>query len=318
VTTPATPTPATPTPPQVAPPQQQAQPQQAQTQPGTTRTASAHQSARRRAIRLSFRGILVSELIKLWTLRSTVWCCAIVVALAFGIGLLAAVTIGSGQGTIPDATQQSLAVNAATIGIQFSQLVLSVLGVLVISGEYATGMTRSTLTAVPKRIPALLGKAIVLAVTAFALGLVTMYGSALVGLPFLSNSGIHTNFADSKVDLALLGGATYLALVALMAFGIGAIIRSTAGGIAASLGLLLVLPTMLLILGGVTQATWVQNVAAFLPTNAGGHLFAYSSDGSTSAPGIISLDATSGGLVLVAWAAVAIAIAAVLLRRRDA
>jgi ABC-2 type transport system permease protein len=285
-----------------------------------TRTASAHQSGRptTRATSLSFGGILVSELIKLWTLRSTVWCCAIVLALAFGVGFLAAVTIGSGQSTIPDATQQSLAVSAATIGILFSQLVLSVLGVLVVSGEYATGMIRSTLTAVPKRIPALLGKAIVLAVTAFAIGLVTTYGSALLGLPFLSNSGIHTNFADPKVNLALLGGAAYLALVALLSFGIGAIIRSSAGGIAASLGVLLVLPVVLQILSNLAGATWVQNIAGFLPTNAGGHLYAYSSDVSTTTAGVISLNATSGGLVLVAWAVVAIVVAALLLRRRDA
>jgi ABC-2 type transport system permease protein len=288
--------------------------------PTPTRTASAHQSGRptARAVSLSFGGILVSELIKLWTLRSTVWCCAIVLALAFGIGFLAAVTIGSGQSTLQEAAQQSLAVTAATIGILFSQLVLSVLGVLVISGEYATGMIRSTLTAVPKRIPALLGKAIVLAVTAFALGLVTMYGSALLGLPFLSNSGIHTNFADPKVNLALLGGAAYLALVALLSFGIGAIIRSSAGGIAASLGVLLVLPVVLQILSNLAGAAWVQNIAGFLPTNAGGHLYAYNTDVSTATAGVISLNATSGGLVLVAWAVVAIVVAALLLRRRDA
>jgi ABC-2 type transport system permease protein len=287
--------------------------------PTPTRTASAHQSGRpsARAVSLSFGGILVSELIKLWTLRSTVWCCAIVLTLAFGIGLLASLTIGSGQSAIPNTEQQVQAVSAATIGILFSQLVLSVLGVLVISGEYGTGMIRSTLTAVPKRIPALLGKAIVLAVTSFALGLVTIYGAALLGLPFLSNSGIHTNFADPKLNLALLGGAAYLALIALMAFGIGAIIHSSAGGIATALGLLLVLPTVLQIFASITQAAWVQNVANFLPTNAGGHLFAYSSDGSTTA-GVISLNATSGGLVLVAWAAVAIVVAAILLRRRDA
>ncbi|MDQ1561729.1 MAG: type transport system permease protein, partial [Actinomycetota bacterium] len=288
--------------------------------PTPTRIASAHQSGRPkvRVVGLSFGGILVSELIKLWTLRSTVWCCAIVLALAFGIGLLAAGFAGSQPGTIPGAAQQSQAVTVATIGVIFGQLVLSVLGVLVISGEYGTGMIRSTLAAVPKRIPALLGKAIVLAVTSLALGLVTIYGTALLQLPFLSNAGIHTNFADPKLNLALLGGVAYLALIALMSFGIGAIIRNSAGGIATALGLLLVLPTVLQIFAAVTQATWVQNVAEFLPTNAGGHLFTYASTASTSATGVISLNATEGGLVLVAWAVVAIAVAALLLRRRDA
>ena len=291
------------------------------TTPATARNTTAHQSgnpsARRRAVSLSFGGILVSELIKLWTLRSTVWCCAIVVALAFGIGLMIGLFSGSAQGTMPNAAQQTQAAFDATIGILFGQLVLSVLGVLVVSGEYGTGMIRSTLTAVPKRIPALLAKAIVLAVTAFVLGLVTIYGTALIQLPLLSNVGIHTNFADPKLNLALLGGAAYLALIALMSFGIGAIIHSSAGGIATALGVLLVLPTVLQIFAAVTQATWVQNVAGFLPTNAGGHLFTYGSEASTTA-GVISLNATLGGLVLVAWAAVAIVVAAILLRRRDA
>jgi ABC-2 type transport system permease protein len=280
---------------------------------------SGHPSARGRSTSLSFGGVLVSELIKLWTLRSTVWCCAIVVALAFGIGLLVAGFSGSPSATIPDAGQQAQAVFDSTIGINFGQLVLSVLGVLVISGEYGTGMIRSTLAAVPKRIPALLGKAIVLGVTSIALGLVTIYGTALLQLPFLSNVGIHTNFADPKLHLALLGGAAYLALVALMSFGIGAIIRNSAGGIATALGLLLVLPTVFQILAALTHATWVQNVAEFLPTMAGGHLFAYASGASTTTTaGVVSLNATTGGLVLVAWAVVAIAVASVLLRRRDA
>jgi ABC-2 type transport system permease protein len=288
--------------------------------PTPTRTASAHQSGRptARVVSLSFGGILVSELIKLWTLRSTVWCCAIVLALAFGIGLLVAGFAGSQPGTIPDAGQQAQAAGVATIGVIFGQLVLSVLGVLVISGEYGTGMIRSTLAAVPKRIPALLGKAIVLAVTSFALGLVTIYGTALLQFPFLSNAGIHTNFADPKLNLALLGGAAYLALIALIAFGIGAIVRNSAAGIATALGLLLVLPPMLQLIAGWTRTTWPLNVEGFLPTSAGGHLFVYGSDASTTAAGVISLNATSGGLVLVAWAVVAIAVAALLLRRRDA
>src|ERR1700712_3580861 len=132
---------------------------------------------------LSFGGILRSEWIKLRTLRSTVWCYAVLVALTIGIGLLVASFIGTGSGA--DAHRND-AVQAVTVGVSFGQLVVAVLGTLVITGEYGTGMIRSTLAAVPQRTPALVGKAVVFAVVTFVISFVSMVVTLVAATPIFS------------------------------------------------------------------------------------------------------------------------------------
>lgn len=275
-------------------------------------------------IRLTFRGVLKSEFIKLWTLRSTFWCCVIVIVLSVGIGLLLATVQAPARAGVPvnpsptTAAQQATAVRDATVGTGIGQLVLSVLGVLVISGEYSTGMIRSTFAAEPKRLPTLFAKAIVLGITTFVVGLVTVFGTAAIIFPLLPGIHVHPNWGDSKLELALFGAAGYLAVISLIAFSIGALIRTTAGGIAAAIGLILVAPTILDIVAATTGATWAQNLVAFAPTNAGGKLYAYVSSAPSTTSGVVSLDAHTGGLVLLAWFVVLFVAAAVLLKRRDA
>jgi ABC-2 type transport system permease protein len=107
-------------------------------------------------------------------------------------------------------------------------------------------------------------------------------------------------------------------LIALIAFSIGAIIRNSAGGIAAALGLVLVLPGVVSLIGALTQATWVQNIATILPTSAGGNLFSYTQSKTAVVSGVLSLDRLDGGLILLGWFVVLFVVAAVLLKRRDA
>jgi len=283
------------------------------------------ETAPTRKSRLTFGGVLTAEFIKLWTLRSTLWCCVILVVLSVGFGLLlssfqrpqtpgapaaAALTLGA---------QQAVALSDATIGVGIGQLVLSVLGVLVISGEYTTGMIRSTFAAEPKRLPTLFAKAAALAVTTFLVSLITVFGTAAVIFPILPGIHVHPNWGDSNLLIGLLGGAAYLALISLLAFTIGAIIRSTAGGIAAAIGLVLVVPTVLEIVSGTTGLIWIDNVVNFLPTQAGRLLYGYGSPtAGVTKTGVVILDSTSGGLVLVGWFVVLFVVAAVLLKRRDA
>ena len=269
--------------------------------------------------RLSFAGILRSEWIKLFSLRSTVWCYVIIVAVTIGLGVLLAFTLQPG-GTLDHAGQQNVALQAATLSVGFSQLVSSVLGALVITGEYGTGMIRSTLTAVPKRLPALTAKILVLGLTTFVVSLVAMIITALITAPVLSGVGVHPDFGDSAYLLAILGAAGYLALIGILSLAIGAIVRNSAGGIAAALGLILVVPIVLRILVGVTRAEWAQNVGAFLPDSAGGRMYAYTAGvvAQAGSPDAIVLDPWQGALVLVAWVVVLLVIASVLLKRRDA
>jgi ABC-2 type transport system permease protein len=269
---------------------------------------------------LTFGGTLRSEWIKLRTLRSTIWCYGIVIAITVLFGILLAQTadgsFASAGQEMPADMQQSIAVQVSTLGITFSQLVAAVLGVLVVSGEFGTGMIRSTFTAVPKRLPALFAKAIVFGVVTFVVGLIAIFATAAITAPMLPESGITPDFGDPQYLGALVGGALYLALIGILSLAIGAIVRNSAGGIAASLGLVLVLPPVLQIIVAVTQAEWAQNVATFLPDLAGGRLWAYAAEASTT-DGIVTLDALQGGLVLLAWVVGMFVIASVLLKRRD-
>ena len=282
-------------------------------------TATATIRSRERS-GLSFGGILVSEWIKLRSLRSTGWCYLIMIVMTVGIGLLLSPVVGD----IRDSTggsSQSSAVLVATAGIAFSQLVVSVLGALVITGEYGTGMIRSTLTAVPRRFPALLAKAIVFGLVTFLVGLVAIVGTALITAPLLSGTGAAPDFGDGTYLLALLGGAGYLALVGVLSFSLGAIIRSSAGGIAAALGLILVVPTVVQIFTFTMKQAWVANLGTFLPSAAGAKMYEYAVTSPSAVPaldGVVVLDQLQGTLVLLAWVLVLFGVAAALLKSRDA
>jgi ABC-2 type transport system permease protein len=267
---------------------------------------------------VSFGGVLRSEWIKLTTLRSTVWCYIIIVVLTIGLGLLLASTFTSDTPLSPE-NRQVIWTQAATLSIGFSQLVAAVLGALMITGEYGTGMIRSTLTAVPARIPALVAKALVFGVSTFVVSAVSIIASALLAMPVLTARGFDIDPGDGQVWWSLFGGAGYIALIGVLALAIGALIRNSAGGIAAALGLILVVPTIVQIFAGITKAVWVTNLGTFLPNAAGERMYTYiTSVAPPVAADTIVLDPWQGFLVVLAWVAVLFALAAVLLKRRDA
>jgi len=260
---------------------------------------------------LSTVGVIRSEWIKLRTVRSTVWSYAIIVAVSLGLALLLSSVSDFGTNAVPEDQQNVILLQASTFGIYFGQLIVAVLGVLVISGEYSTGMIRSTLTAVPKRIPALAAKALVLFAATFVVGLVSAFGSLAIAMPILAGQGIQADFGDGTLLGDLLLSALYLALVAVFALGVGTILRSSAGGIAAALGVILLLPTVLQVFAGLTQAQWAVDLMPYLLSNAGTGMFTPSFDGT-------GLEQWQNTLVVLAWVAVSIVGGAVLLKRRDA
>ena len=196
----------------------------------------------------------------------------------------------------------------ALAGVNASQLAIAVLGVLVITGEYSTGMIRSTLIAVPKRLPVLWAKLAVHAVVSFVL----MVPSVLIGFfasqAILSRHHIlQISFGAPGVARSVLGGAVYVMLVGIFALGIGAIVRSTAGGIATFAGIFFVIPPLMNIL----PASWNDAISKYLPSEAGRQLFSLQQ-------GAHSLSPLWGGLLLLGYCAAAVAAAAVLFVRRDA
>lgn len=275
--------------------------------------------------RVTFGGILRSEWIKLVTLRSTVWCYVILVVLTVGFGALVAALIsspGDEQFAVPATPEaiQSTWLMVSTAGIGFAQLVIAVLGSMVITGEYGTGMIRSTFAAVPRRLPALVGKVLVFGVVSFVVALVALLVTALAVVPILGANDLVVDLADPEIWRGLVGAAGFVALIGLLALGIGTIIRNTAGAIAATLGLLLVLPTVLQIVSGLTRAEWVLNATAFLPSSAGSQISAYPTEPVETPPDVLvalTLEPWQALVVLLAWVVVPLVVGAVLLKRRD-
>lgn len=269
--------------------------------------------------RLTFGGLLHSEWIKLTTLRSTVWCYLIMAAVTLGLGFLLSFSLAPDPSAATSAEgTQSTWVQIAVLGINFSQLVSVVLGALMITGEYGTGMIRSTMTAAPQRVPALLAKAIVFGVVTFVVVFASIVTTALVTAPVLAGQGLGPDLADGQAWLSMVGGAGYVTLIGVMALSIGAIIRNGAGGIAAGLGLVLVVPTVLQVIAGITQAVWPLNAAAFLPSSAS--LMSAYRPTLAAAPAqadLVVLDPAQAALVLAGWVVATFVIAALLLRRRD-
>ncbi len=270
--------------------------------------------------KLTFGGLLVSEWIKLTTVRSTVWSLAILVLISVGLGLLIATFLEAGDagaaggpggpGSPADAAAAAAtdwALTSATAGMSMASLVAAILGALNVTSEYSTGMIRSSLAAVPKRLPVLFAKAVVLALVTFGVGLITLFGTYLIVTPILEGKGFEAHLDDPQTVIALIGGAAYLAIVAVFSLGLGTIIRSGAGAIAAAVGVLLILPPLFLLV----PLEWLHDLAPYLLSSAGGQMHTIPT-GSTDVEGWVAV------IVSVAWAVVSLVVAAVLLKRRDA
>ena len=282
-----------------------------------TAVATSHRADPLAGAHVSFGRVLRSEWIKLTSLRSTPWTVGVTIIAMVGIALLGAVSIAAtanmvASGEIPaDAGVPDFGPrDGATMvnsGWIFGQIVITVLGVLVITGEYSTGQIRSTLTAVPKRLPVLVAKALLVAVIAFITGLVSVAISYLATAPILDPHGAVPDLGDGETIRVLLGAPLYLTLVALLAFGVGAMLRHAAAGISAVLGLLL----MLQLLAQFITVDWFQDIARYFPMSAGSLITAYASDGQQLSP-------WQGFGVLAIYVVIALVAAGVLLRRRDA
>ncbi|GIG28903.1 ABC transporter permease subunit [Cellulomonas marina] len=269
---------------------------------------------------VTFGRVLRSEWIKLWSLRSTWW--TVVLTVVAFVGLVAAMSgivrqIG-GDGPADPATGAELSASFVySIAVQPASLAAVTLGVLAITGEYTTGMIRSTFAAVPRRLPALWAKAVVVFLVMAVTALVAVALGYAVSTLILSGPGLALDLDLAESWRVLLGSVLYLATVALFAFAIGAIIRHSAGALATIFGLLLVVENV------VAAIPWepLRYVRPFLPASSGARItLPDAAQGIYANPDAYWLDlsiAESFG-ILVAWTVVLLAIAAVLMRRRDA
>lgn len=192
-------------------------------------------------------------------------------------------------------------------GFFLAQLVVGVLGVLVVTGEYSTGMIRASLSAAPTRLPVLWAKAAVFAGVTYVVTTVSSLGAYFVGQAFFSAQHINSTLATPGVLRAVLGTGLYLTLVGLLGVALGWIVRHTAGAIGTVFGLLLVLP----VLATALPDSWAKHIVPYLPSVAGQQLIAVQPSPDNLAP-------WAGFAVFCGYVVVGVVVAVVLLRRRDA
>jgi ABC-2 type transport system permease protein len=283
--------------------------------------------------RVGLRGAMAAEWTKLWSVRSTIW-----TLVATGVAVIGLCALGTGtvnpSEIIDDPTRRSL------IGVFLGQLIFGVLGVLVMSAEYGTGTIRSTLAQVPRRPVVLAAKIVVfgavavvvseiLAFSAFAIGQAILSAKHAVGsstaiahraqqlglkVPHNLQGVLSTGSASlgqAGVLRAVIGAGLYLAVLGLLALGLGTIIRHTAGAISAFVGVVLVLPIIVQAL-----PTSISNaVARYLPSNIG--LVMFSTHGTPDRIGP-AFSPWTGFALLVSYVVVVLAVGCVVLVRRDA
>jgi hypothetical protein len=252
--------------------------------------------------------VAVSEWTKLRSLRSTRWSLLAAILLTIGFPLLFAAVTSSHWGSMsPHERADRHPLDIALAGVNVSQLAVAVLGVLVITGEYSTGMIRASFSAVPKRLPVLWAKTAVFGVVTFLLVLPSVLIAFFASQAILSRHDIlQISFSHPGVARSVIGGAVYVLLVGIFALGIGAIIRNTAGGIATFAGIFFVLPPLM----NVLPASWNHAIRKYLPSEAGRQIFSLTHDSNSLSP-------LWGGLLFAGYCAAVLALAAVLLVRRD-
>jgi hypothetical protein len=252
--------------------------------------------------------VALSEWTKLRSLRSTRWSLLAAILLTIGFpALFAAVTSSHWGSMSPGERASRHPLDIALAGVNVSQLAVAVLGVLVITGEYSTGMIRASFSAVPKRLPVLWGKTAVFGLVTFLLMLPSVLIAFYVSQAILSRHHIlQTSLSQPGVARSVVGGSVFLVLVGIFALGIGAIVRNTAGGIATFAAIFFVIPPLM----NVLPTSWNNAISKYLPSEAGRQIFSLTHDSTSLSP-------LWGGLLFAGYCALAIAVAAVLLVRRD-
>jgi ABC-type transport system involved in multi-copper enzyme maturation permease subunit len=252
-----------------------------------------------------FADIVRSEFCKLRSVRSTFW--SLFAAVAFNVGLAALLAIFL-PGQLSAHDRATLDVTRVSLGgMHLSQIAFGVLGVLIITGEYTTGMIRASLSAVPQRRLVLAAKITVFAASALIVGVFASFAAYLVFQAFLSGNSLRTSIGDPGVLRAVIGGGLYLTVLGLLGLGLGAIIRSSAGAIAALFSLLFV-PQLLTEL---LPHSWKTTISPYVPMQAGSTIFSARHEANT-------LGAWTGFGVFCLYAAFALAVGFFLINRRDA
>ena len=259
---------------------------------------------------LTFGREVKSEWIKFTTLRSTWITYAVALLLSLGIGALVTYLHGHDYATHTDHRADDIfdPVVFTQTGVFLAQLAVGVMGVLCVTGEYATGMIRASMTAIPKRTPVLLAKVVVFGLVTAAVSAIMTFGAFFIGQAILTQWHMNTSIGASGVVRGLLGGAYYVTIIGLIGLGLGFLLRNTAGAIASLVGVVLILP----IIASTLPSSWSDHINKYLPSNMVDHLISvvpHPSDNVLSRPIEFGL--------LAAYALLALVLGWLVMKRKD-
>jgi ABC-2 type transport system permease protein len=246
-----------------------------------------------------------AEWIKFWTVRSTRWS----VATLFGMGAgLTVLVCWAAAGELAGEPADEAAAAFVTWGLMLAQIAAVVLGAMVVTSEYGTGMIRATFAATPSRGAVLAAKALVLTSTLFVVGTATAFAGYFGGNPFLANEGVGVALSDDGVLRAMFGSGLYMAGLGLFSAAVGLLVRHTAAALSIVLGLVFVVGNMVFLLPG----NWGEWIGKLMPGNAGSPV------ASAAAFNPMLLDPWVGFAVFTGEVAVVLLAGYLVLRRRDA
>jgi len=255
-------------------------------------------------------GVARSEWTKIRSLRSTYWTFMVTAGLTIGLGSLFSLGRTSGRSS----GRNPLTANFNAAGFAFnamflSQLAIGVLGVLIITAEYSSGMIRTSFTAVPQRGSLLAVKATVFALVTFVVAALTTFATFFASQAILNRGTLNLGVSITSPHALriVIGAALYLTVCSLLGVALGALLRSTAAAITALAGLLFILPILMNFL----PVSWHRDtIAQWLPSNAGMQIIEKTTQPLQFSPWV-------GLAVFAGWVVLAFAAALVLLRRRD-
>jgi ABC-2 type transport system permease protein len=263
--------------------------------------------------RAGFGHFLLAEWTKIRSVRSTLWTliAAVVVIVGF-TALISWITVANWTGPHAAARDARAIADPTSIifgaSVYLGQLAIAVLGVLVVTTEYSTGVIRASLLAVPRRYAMLAAKVVVFTVVMFILAEVIAFGSFFVGSAIL-HSRVAVSLSMHDVLRATFGAGLYLVAYGLFALAIGVLVRHTAGSISLAVGVAFVLP---ILTGLLPDTSFYNHLNAYLPQQAGSQVYL------VRPAGVQLLSAWQGFGVLCIWVAVLLAAGAFLFNRRDA
>lgn len=267
---------------------------------------SGHRSGGARSSPLA--AVMASEWTKLRSVRSTMWSLLATIGITVGFGTLFCAAYAARYDRLDPRDRLTVDPTALSLrGLFLSSLAIGVLGVLVMSSEYASGMIRSTLAAVPQRRMLLAAKALVFGTVALIVSMGSAFVAFGLGQALLAHKHLGTSLSDPTVRRAVLGAGAYLTIIGLLGLALGAILRRTAGAIATLVGLVFIAD----LLAQALPSPWNDDVSKFLPGIAGFSLFSVRDSAARLSPG-------AAFVVLLAWVGASLAIAMVLITRRDA